>query len=330
MSNLKICEREKIEFYLRCRQGIREIGRLIHRNHGVISREIERNGGTSGYDAKRAQALANKRLAHNTKRKLDKDPKLKRYVLKQMKEEDWSPKAIAGRLKKHPPPGLRGKRISHESIYQYIYEGEGRYENLFEHLKRGQPRRQKFHTRTTAKTMIPMRKSIHERPPEINNRSVAGHWETDSMICKKQREILSVQFERKIKLVRIHKLANKTALETKDALIKTIESVQPGAVKSMTFDNGTEGALHTTIRDDWKVETYFCDTYCSWQKGGVEQTNGMIRFYLPKNADLSQFTDRDIYEIQEKLNNRPRESLDFRTPNELARELGWISGALKV
>ncbi len=150
------------------------------------------------------------------------------------------------------------------------------------------------------------------------------------MIYKKQRAIISVQHERKIKLVRIHKLPNKTAPETRDAIIKTIESLQPGAMKSLTFDNGAEGALHTIIRNDWNVHTYFCDTYCSWQKGGVEQTNGMIRFYIPKNADLSKLSDSDIYDIQEKLNNRPRESLDFRTPNEMARELNWISGALKT
>ena len=329
MSNLKLCEREKIEFYVRCKRGIRDIARLVRRDHSVISREIRRNGGVSGYDARRAQVSADKRLAHNVKRKLDKDNQLKQYVLKQLRE-DWSPKVVAGRLKKHPPPQLKGKRISHESIYQYIYEGEGRYENLYSHLRRGQPRRHQLHTRTRFKTIIPERKSIHARPEEINNRSEAGHWETDSMICKKQREIISVQYERKIKLVRIHKLPNKTAEETKYALINTIESLQLGAVKSITFDNGSEGALHTAIRDDWQVDTYFCDTYCSWQKGGVENENGIIRFYIPKNADLSKLTDRDIYNIQEKLNNRPRESLDFRTPNELAFELGWISGALKT
>lgn len=329
MSNLKLCDREKIEFYLRCKQGIREIGRLVHRDHGVISREVRRNGGASDYDAKLAQKLADKRLAHNTKRKLDKDSSLKQYVVKQLRE-DWSPKVVAGRLKKHPPPELKGKRISHESIYQYIYTGEGRYEQLYEHLRRGQPRRHQLHTRTASKTTIAERKSIHLRPEEINDRSEPGHWETDSMICKKQREIISVQYERKIKLVRIHKLPNKTAPETRDALIKTIESLQPGAVKSMTFDNGTEGALHMTIRDNWNVDTYFCDPYCSWQKGGVENENGIIRYYIPKDANLSKLTDHDIYIIQEKLNDRPRESLDFRTPNELARELNWISGALKV
>ena len=329
MSNLKLCEREKIEFLLRCKQGIREIGRLTHRDHGVISREVRRNGGVSGYDAKRAQAMADKRLAHNTKRKLDKDPKLKQYVTEQLKAE-WSPKVVAGRLKKYPPPELREKRISHESIYQYIYTGEGRNENLYEHLRRGQPRRQKLYARKPAKTTIVGRKSIHVRPEEINNRSIAGHWESDSMICTKQRAILSVQYERKIRLVRIHKLPNKTAEETRDAIIKTIESLQPGAVKTITFDNGTEGALHTTIRDDWHVDTYFCDAYASWQKGGVENTNGIIRYDIPKDADLSEYSNQRIYEIQEKLNNRPRESLNFRTPNELARELNWVSGALET
>lgn len=329
MSNLKLCEREKIEFYLRCKQGIRDVARLIRRDHSVISREVRRNGGLSGYDAKRAQALCDKRLAHNTICKLDKDTALKKYVVDHLKK-DWSPKAVAGRLRKHPPLELAGKQISHETIYQYIYAGEGRYENLYPCLRRGQPRRQKHYSRKSSKILIPERKSIHSRPAYINERKEPGHWESDSMICKRQRPIISVQYERKIKLVRIRKLLNKTAEQTRDALILTIESLQPGAVKTFTFDNGTEGALHTVIRNDWNVDTYFCDPYCSWQKGGVENMNGIIRQYIPKDADLSKLTDYDVHCIQEKLNNRPRESLDFKTPNEMARELNWISGALKT
>lgn len=168
--------------------------------------------------------------------------------------------------------------------------------------------------------MITERISIKERPLMINGRERYGDWESDSMIFSQQRSILSVQFERKSKLIRIRKLPNKTAEETKYALINTAESVPTHLFKSITFDNGGEGALHHEIKKDYDIETYFCDPYCSWQKGGVENSNKLLRQYLPRSIRLENLTDRDIYEIQEKLNNRPRKSLNYSTPNEVFKE----------
>lgn len=145
------------------------------------------------------------------------------------------------------------------------------------------------------------------------------------MLCRKQREVISVQFERKIKLTRIHKVPNKSAEETETAIRKSIESLPEYFWKSITFDNGGEGAGHLNLKNDFNLKTYFCDPYCSWQKGGVENTNGLLRQYIPKKADLTQYSDKDIYLIQEKLNNRPRKSLNYLTPNEvLAQETGWV------
>lgn len=194
---------------------------------------------------------------------------------------------------------------------------EGRFEYLYPHLRRGKPRRQKQRARKPRKTPILERISIHERPGIVEEKKRYGDWETDTMLCKKEKEVVSVQYERKGQLVRIHKIPNKTAFETEMAIRDTMESVPRELRNTITYDNGTEGARHMNIRDDYMVETYFCDAYASWQKGGVENINGSIRQYIPKDANLSDMTKEDIYAIQERLNNRPRKGLGYLTPNEV-------------
>ena len=124
-------------------------------------------------------------------------------------------------------------------------------------------------------------------------------------------------------LARCHKVADKTADETEQAMRKSIDSLPLPLWKSVTFDNGGEAATHVNLRNDYDLQTYFCDAYASWQKGGVENLNGLIRQYIPKRTDISQLTDEQIYGIQERLNNRPRKSLHYLTPNQaLEREVG--------
>lgn len=137
------------------------------------------------------------------------------------------------------------------------------------------------------------------------------------MIYPEQRNIFSVQIERKTRLVRIHRAANRTAAETELAIRRTVESLPKTLFQTMTFDNGTEGANHRMIRDDYGIDTYFCDAYASWQKGAVENVNGIIRRFLPKTKDLSAMTDREIYQIQETINDTPRKPLNYLTPNEV-------------
>ncbi len=224
---------------------------------------------------------------------------------------------IAGNLKESG----HKQTISHESIYHYIYNKDGRYEGLYKYLRQGKTKRQKKHTRKSGKLRIPERKSIHQRPEVVGARIRYGDWESDSVIFSKQKNILSVQSERKSKLIRIHKVINKTAEETKYALIRSIESLPGELFKTITFDNGTEGAKHMEIQKEYGITTYFCDPFASWQKGGVENANKLIRHYLPRSTDLDKLTDRDIYEIQEKLNNRPRKCLGYKTPNEVMQKV---------
>jgi IS30 family transposase len=229
---------------------------------------------------------------------------------------------IAGRLKTHPPKGLEGKIISHESIYAWIQTEEGRKLGLHHYLLSGRPRRQKHHSRKKHKTHIPERISIHERPEDIQKRMEIGHWETDSMVFSKQRERLSVQYERKARYVIIHRLSNGTAKETEQALHDSIQSLPQILWKTLTFDNGGEGATHTSIRSAYDIRTYFCDPYASWQKGGVENTNRIIRRFLPRQTDMSQITQQDLYAIQQKINSTPRKILGYKTPAEVLKENG--------
>lgn len=327
MSNLKNFERQKIEYYHRLKMGVVEIANRLNRDHSVISRELKRNlkPGQKYYDAKLAQALADKKATKTNICKLDKDEGLRVYVVEMLKN-DWSPEEISGRLKVNPPIHLTGNTISHESIYFWIYEGNGHH--LYPYLRRKNiPRRQKRNSRKKhSKELITMRVSIHDRPDEINQRLRFGDWESDTMVFKKQRSVLSVQHERKSLFVKIHKVMNKSSEQTHNALTASIESLPSGCFKSITFDNGLEGQCHSKIREDYDIDTYFCDSFKSYQKGGVENSNGLLRQYLPRDIDFDNMTDIEIIRIEDKLNNRPRKKLGYLTPIEYSKpEINHIS-----
>lgn len=323
LSRITFYEREKIELYLKMNKSHRWIGRKLCRSHTDISREVNRNKSQFlPYRAIDAQRLYETRLKKKNKKKLEKyeNEKLKEYVVSAIKEKH-SPDQIAGRLKNEPPPELNGTTISHESIYQYIYNGEGRFEYLYPHLRTKRHKRQRrFSRKKRDKINIPERIPIRLRPEVIDKKERVGDWETDSMLFSKQKEILSTQYERKMMLCRLHKLPNKTAKESENAIADSIESLPKEMWETITRDNGTENAKHLDTLNNFGIQSYFCDPYCSWQKGGNENLNKLIRQYLPKNTDMSKVTDGDIYIIQEKLNNRPRKSLNYKTPNEVAAE----------
>lgn len=318
-------EREKIEFYLKIKWGPREIGRHLKRDHGVISREIKRNSKEGKYIAAVAQKRADFKARKTNKRKLETDEALHDFVERKLKS-GWSPQLIAGRLKEQPPAELKGQSVSHEQIYEYIYEGEGRWDGWWHYLHRARPkRRQRRSRREQAKTRIKQRISIDQRPETINHRVRFGDWESDLALFKKQKAGISVQYERKAMLTRIHKVQNKSAEENEQAIRKSMDTLPEYLFKSMTFDNGTENVCHT----DLGINTFFCDPFSAWQKGGVENTIGIIRRYLPRSTDLSMINDEQIEVIQEAINNRPRKKLNYLTPNEvIVKELNTPSGAL--
>lgn len=318
MPQLTFYEREQIEGGLRTGLSHNTIANNICRDRRVVDREILRNSSPFvPYTAAVAQRSFEMRKARKHKSKLEKHENLtlREYVIKMLKE-DWSPDEIAGRLKQGLEEDIPGL-ISHESIYQYIYNGEGRYENLYRHLRTRRPRRHpKLNRRPHSHFSIENRVSIHERPDVVATKSRFGDWEDDTMIFSKQRNVLAVQYERKGMLCRLTKLPNKTAEEHEGAVQKSIESLPAAFWKTITRDNGTENANHERTRNLFGVPSFYCDGYSSWQKGGVENLNKLVRQYLPRSTDLSKLKSNDILQIQERLNNRPRKSLNYLSPNE--------------
>lgn len=310
-------ERQRIEYFLRLKYSFRMIGRRLGRDHTVISRELKRNQGKEEkYFALKAQRKAELRSHRTNRRKLEVNEPLRDYVERKLLKA-WSPEQISGRLKLHSPPTLKGFTISHESIYDYIYEGrDSRY--LYHYLRRAKRRRQKRNSRKKQKKMpITDRISLHERPEIIEMRKRYGDWESDLAVFSKQKNALSVQCERKTHFLRMKRVADKTAEENERVLVENLEPLPNELRQSLTFDNGGENASHAKLRESLNLKTYFCDPYSAWQKGGVENIIGLVRQYLPKKTNLSTFTDEDIENIQETLNNRPRKTLNYLTPNEV-------------
>lgn len=317
---LTLYEREKIELHFRGHDSLRGIATMLRRDHSVIVRELQRNTCRDGtYRASKAHEYAEKRKGKKRKRKLEADGELRKYVTEQMITEQWSPVQISEEIKKRLEPWMNGKGISHETIYTFIYEGQGRFLGLYQHLRRGRKKRQKRYTRKQrGKQPISFITPIQYRPEDITEKTEFGHWESDTTVCEHRQEAVSVQYERSTQLCRITKVPDKTAEATEGVWRELIESLP---VKSLTMDRGGEGGNHWKLRLDYGLDTYHCDAYSSWQKGGVENLNGLIRQYLPRGIDLSQISHHQIYVIQEKLNNRPRKGLGFQSPNGRLREL---------
>ena len=332
-SHIKMNEREDIEYWRRLGMGVNVIAKKLDRSKSSVSDELRRNSNEDGtYTAEDAQRRADERRGRRKGRKLEKDGELHDWVVSLLRgdgmEQGRAPDAIAGRLKHQPelvPEHIRGKTISHEAIYQYIYEGEGRWEGLYHFLPRKRARRRRKKGRKARqRSKIPNRVSIRLRPAEVEERKRFGDWESDTFEGTGP-ECGSIQVERMSKKLHLHKIANKTKEETEQALRETVESypehLQKEVFRTMTLDNGGEGAGHEILKRDYGIDTYFCDPYSSWQKGSVENAIGLIRLrFIPKKTNLSTLSDREIRNIENFLDNMPRKSLGYLTPNEVAEQ----------
>lgn len=313
-------ERKRIEKMLRDHMSIRWMARTLDRSHSTILSELSRKPQFSPYTADLAQRhFLRKQETKGNVSKLETNIPLREMVVRAIKQ-DWSPEQIAKRLKRFAHLAASPWYVCHETVYEFIYTNRGgKHEELYRHLRRHHRSRKSYKWRVRRdKIRIPERVSIHEREVFGNTRNEFGHLESDSMIFSKQRAILSVQVDRKWRLTRMTKLPDKTAEQTSMAVRATAREFQEdfGFLVDITYDNGTENAKHVEIKKEFSIQSYFCDPYCSWQKGTVENTNALIRQYLPRNIDLEKLTHDDIYKIQEKLNNRPRKCLNYLTPNE--------------
>ena len=223
---------------------------------------------------------------------------------------DWSPEQISGRLKLEKQP-----TVSHEWIYLYIYADKRRGGTLHQHL-RSQKKQRKRYSGYIRRGQIPNRTSIEKRPQIVARKGRFGDWEADTIIGARHKGGIVSVVERKSKLLRLHKLATKEAAEMRQA---TVALLQPLAarVRTITVDNGKEFCEHELIAAALQARIYFAHAYASWERGLNENTNGLVRQYFPKKYEFARISNQDLQQVQDLLNNRPRKTLGFRTPNEV-------------
>lgn len=330
--HFSIEEREKIQEMLWQKASIRSIARVIGRNPGSISREINRNGAPLKfrYTPRKAHERAiEKRSCRGRKLRL-KRGFIRRYVAAKLKD-GFSPEQIAGRLHDEYP----NESISHEAIYQYIYaqvnkEGRGLVKkhrrDLRVYLKRRHKYRRKQGLRKPQRIWRPHGPSIDLRPKEVDRRKTVGHWETDSMVSRQSSVALNTIVERKTGLVFITKIANGTAEATKEAVAKRLSVLPPEFRETITSDNGSENALYDSVMTELDILWFFAHPYHSWERGTNENTNGLIRWYFPKGTDFATISDETIKAVEDALNNRPRKRLGWKTPLEVFSESVAIKG----
>lgn len=321
-------DRVRIEVYLKEGKSQYEIAGLLKVDKSTISREINKRGGIlRGYTAGFAQDDYKKAKKNCGIRSKIETTATGTFVIEKIKQ-GWSPEQIAGRLKKEIREGKRlpEEYINHESIYQFIYDSDyGKREKLCNYLRQGKKRRTRKYGRKSKHEIIPNRTFIDKRPNEIDDRKTIGHWEGDAIIYKYKQAIQSI-VERKLKYTILTKLMRKTAGETTNAFVTNLKDY---CVKSLTVDNGSENKDHAIISKELNAPVYFCHPYHSWEKGTNENTNGLVRRYLPRGTSLENVTQDDLDDIAFELNNRPRKSLQYNTPEEML-ELEYSKSQLSV
>ena len=286
--SLSLAEREEISRGIAAGHSIRTMASQLGRSPSTVSREIQRNGGRRRYRANKADEAAWDR-AHCTKIcKLAENPALARIVAEKLQLE-WSPDQIAGWLKSTYPDDEH-YQVSHETIYKTLFiQARGALKKEFiQYLRKPQAmRRSRRHTQKTKDHgRISNTVSIRERPAEVEDRAVPGHWEGD-LLCGSNNSQIATLVERHTRLVMLVRLPSKDTRTVIDALIRQAPKLPRELYKSLTWDRGNEMADHTRFSLDTNINVYFCDPKSPWQRGSNENTNGLLRQYLPKGMDLS-------------------------------------------
>jgi len=314
-SHLSLAERDHLALLRAQHLSLGAIAKRLGRDKSTISRELRRNRALvyDAYGGGSAHRRAQQRKRRAGRRPRLKHPAIRGYVKRKLKA-GWSPEQIAGRLPKQFP----SLRISHEAIYQYIYLPQTRkIENLVPFLARAHKRRQiKGHRHTHRDPHIPERISIRERPEIVQQRRQLGHWESDGVIARHSKAALHVVVERKTLLTKITKLSRFTARATRSALNRRLSHHPQHARRTITYDNGKENVEHQRVNKVLGTKSFFCEPYHSWEKGTVENTIGLIRRAFPKKTKFDAISVAQIKHLERKLNNRPRKSLNYKTPSE--------------
>mgnify|MGYP006151681951 FL=1 len=319
IQHLTAIEREEIRVALSAKMSLRAIARMLNRSPSTISREVARNRGRRYYKAVDADNRA-KRMAKRPKSGvLELNPELRQIVMSKL-ELKWSPEQISGWLGTEYSR-KKQMRVSHETIYKSIYvRAKGVIHHSFsQYLRRSRPmRHSRYHRRSGDRsfTNIVSGVSIHERSKTIEQRKSVGHWEGD-LVSGSNNTHIATLVDRKSRFTIILKLAGKDAESVHQALLATFKKMPMLYRKSLTWDRGLELAKHADLTKEVGMPVYFCDPRCPWQRGTNENTNSLIRQYVPKKTDLSPHTQGRLNEVATELNERPRKTLKFKTPSHI-------------
>ncbi len=312
---LTLAEREEISRGLSAGHSLRHIARVLQRSPSTISREVARNGGRQRYRATEADEAAWARALRPKVCRLAQHGNLRRAVANKL-AQDWSPEQIAGWLKCTYPDD-ETRRVSHETIYKSIFvqtRGVLKKE-LQKHLRTQRAFRQSRRSslRGTGRGQIVDGVSIAERPPEIEDRAVPGHWEGD-LIAGFADSYIATLVERASRFTMLVKVKGKDTHTVVTALSKQVRKLPTQLRQSLTWDRGMELADHKTFTMATDTKVYFCDPRSPWQRGTNENTNRLLRQYFPKGTDLSVYSQAELNKVARKLNQRPRKTLGYETP----------------
>ena len=325
---LSSAEREEVSRGLAQGETISAIGRRLGRSPSTLSREINRNSGSSGYRAFSAGRRASERASsrRNSKNRLANEDGLRRYVLEKLKKR-WSPREIVKRIQEEYPLDM-GMRISHEAIYRYIYVlPRGCLKQaLIKALRQERKYRRKKYgnkgsveeTRGKIADML----SIEERPKDVETRAIPGHWEGDLIIGKYKRTALGTLVERTTRYTILVPLGkNKDAVSVRKAYARELGTLPKTIAKTLTYDQGKEMSEHKQFTIDTGIQVYFAHPGSPWERGTNENTNGLIRQYFPKGTEFDKVSRREIKRVQRELNDRPRAVLHYQKPDEVINRL---------
>jgi IS30 family transposase len=322
-----LAEREEISRAAAVGHSIRSIAARLQRSPSTISREFERNGGRAGYRAALADQAAWDRAHRPKPCKLVENRSLARVVSDKLKLR-WSPEQVAGWLRKSHPRD-ESWHVSHETIYRSLFiQARGALKKeLLEHLRRTRGmRRSRHHTQKTATHgQITDAVSISERPASVEDRAVPGHWEGDLVFGGRNSQIATL-VERQTRYLMLVKLTGKDTETVVNALIKNARKLPQELYKSLTWDRGKELAAHKRFTMATDIKVYFCDPQSPWQRGSNENTNGLLRQYLPKGIDISGYSQAQLNAMARQLNERPRKTLGYRTPAEMLSQTVALTG----
>src|SRR6267142_1866740 len=314
---LTLREREEISRGLASGSSIREIAKSLERPGSTVSREVARHGGRPAYRASQADGEAWESALRPKRCLLSIHVKLQKIVASKL-ILDWSPEQISGWLKTQYPRD-ESMRVSHETIYRSLFiQARGVLKKeLLEHLRSKRRIRRSQHSRIfkDGRGQIPEAISIRERPAEVEDRAIPGHWEGDLLRGSGNSHIATL-VERHSRFVMLIKVPSRDTVEVVGALSKHVRKLPATLRRSLTWDRGLEMAKHKDFTVATDVKVYFCDPQSPWQRGSNENTNGLLRQYFPKGTDLSVHSQAYLNKVARQLNERPRETLQFETPAE--------------